>query len=417
MMGLTRKSGQILQAKRATLLTSRANSKIAKKRSEDILNANLTSDDILQESQNFLPYKDEIYNQLDNMGGKVSENENNVLTTQAYVLLESYRKLLEEASKSYTEYISDLNKQQITQKKIDAVAENFRTYINQRLLWASSSDFYSIKSITGSSNAIQWLIDKSNWKHLSNDLYTSITQKTTHWMLFVIVFIVSIFLQFFLPKQIKTINKYASQPQKDSIGITFAIVILVIIQAASIPFIICIVAYYVISVNTVHIFTKAICSGVISITSIGIIFSVIILLCNKNGIGIKNFQWHKVVCHFARKFLISFYITVIPFLFITVIIQNGLQNLNFRSTFGRSLALILTIIVMMFFILGIKNIRKLKNKARLVTLINKYYFLLNTIVTIIAGFLIVLSVAGYYFTAYAFAQNISTTFLLLIIIL
>jgi len=417
MMGLTRKSGQILQAKRATLLTNCADSKIAKKRNQDILNANLNSDDILQESQNFLPYKDEIYNQLDNMGGKVSENENNVLTTQAYILLESYRKLLEEVSKGYTEYIADLNKQQITQKNIDSASQDFRTYINQRLLWASSSPIYSISSITGSSKAVLWLVDKSNWKHVTSDIYTSIIQKTTFWILVIIMFIASISLQFFLPKQINSINKFASQPLKDSVGRTIGIVLLVIIQAGCIPFIINMAAYYILTMNTVHIFTRALCIGITSVTSIAIIFNVIIIFCKEDGVGIKNFKWSKIICAYIRKFLIVFFIIVMPFFFFTVILQNGLQNLNFRSTLGRSLSIIITFIVLILFVNGVKTIRNFRNKTGIVGWIKKYYLWLNIIIIALPVFLIVLSLVGYYFTAYEFAKNISSTFFLIIIIL
>ena len=116
--GLSRQSGQLLQSRRSTLLTSRADSRVAQKRRNKILNASLANDDLLQERQNFLVFKNKIYDQLDNLHEDLPQNQNAMLSTQAFLLLESNRKLLEETGKAYIKYLKILNSQEAAQKKI-----------------------------------------------------------------------------------------------------------------------------------------------------------------------------------------------------------------------------------------------------------------------------------------------------------
>ncbi len=289
MMGLNKKSGDLLQAKRAALLTSRADPSIARKRNDLILNANLANDDIIQEAQNFLPFKDEIYNKLDNIETKkLSAQLNNELTTNAFILLESYRKLLEESGKIYTKYIKTLNEQQLTQKKIDEKSKEFRDYINQRLLWTSSSSFYKFNSITGSVKTLKWFFNESNWNTFSKDIKSSIIQKPSAWSLLILGLLISIFLQFFLPKKINAINKYYSQPHKNSTSRTLVVVSLTVIQAICIPLMFYLIGKYLFDMRASHIFTRAISAGIVGVSLVSIVISLIALIGNDNGIGIRT---------------------------------------------------------------------------------------------------------------------------------
>ena len=417
MMGLTRKSGQLLQAKRGMLLTSRADPEIAKTRNESILTANLNSDDIVQEAQNYLPFKYNIYQELEKLEGKIPEEENNSLTTSAFMLLESYRKLLEDSGKNYTRYIKTLNEQTATQKKINGTAIDFKDYINQRLLWTSSSGIFTIGSLVNSSKAVHWLLDSSNWKIFIKDIHTSFIRKPTIWILIILAFIVSILLQFLLPKQINRINEFASQPKKDSAGRTIAVTILTILQAICIPLTIYAGALYISKMNAVHLFSRAICNGIIKATIAAIIFIIIIYFSKENGIGVKNFQWSKKLCSVLKKYIIFFLIITIPMVFLVVTVQNGPLGINFRSTLGRSLFILLTFIMLLFVVIGFKKIRSSKFDAKFVEWLKKNYVWVNAVPVTILLALIILSATGYYFTAYEFSLNITHTFQFLVIFL
>ncbi len=417
MMGLTKKSGAILQAKRAVLLTSRAYPEIVEKRNENILNANLKSDDLLQESQSYLPYKDKIYQELDNLPESIPENKLNTLSTTAFVLLESNRKLLENSGKSYAEYVKTLNSQTTAQKDIDKISKEFRNYINQRLLWTSSSDVYSLNDITGSSKAVLWLLNGSNWKSLIKDFSHSITINPMIWLLILLSFIVAVILQFLLPKRINKINIYTSKPMQDSAGRTITVVALGILQAICIPLVIGLSTLYFSKMPNIHLFARAMCIGIFKTAGMSIIFCIIIYFCRKDGIGITNFKWSEKICSIIRRDLKLLLYISIPLVFLITTIQNGLLNQNFRGSLGRTLASIFLIIILLFILKILKKIKKSKIQTKLVQWIKKSYLRVRLIAIAIPLLLIILAIAGYYFTIYEFALHIFKSFYLLIVFL
>ena len=415
LMGLTKKSGEILLAKRTVLLTSRAYPEIVKNRSNDILNANLKSDDLLHESQNFLPYKNKIYQGLDDLDGKkYPEQEINSLTTTAFVLVESYRKLLADAGKNYTAFISTLNNQTVTQKKINSLSQEFRDYINQRLLWTSSSDIYSFNNLTGSYVAVLWFINSSNWQIFIKDFNISFTQHPLIWVLFIIAFAVSVILQFQLPKQIAKINIYASKPKQDTAGRSISVVALGILKAICIPSTIFLASLYFSNMANINIFTKAICVGIYRTISLVIMFNIIIYFSKENGIGITNFDWSKKICATFRKDLKLFLYIIVPLVFLVVTFQNGPLNIDLRGTLGRTLAIVVFAIVLIFILQTLKKIKNIKVNSKYSEWIKKHYLWARILPTAILLALIILAFAGYYFTVFEFTKNISLTIYYLI---
>jgi len=156
MMGLTRKAGLWLQSRRETLRKSRADTKVALHRRNEILQSNLANDELIQERQDYLVLKNNIYEQLDNLESSLTPKENEELNMQAFLLLESRRKLLEETGASYGNYLKQLNGQEAAQKKIDHLSEEYRDFINQRLLWTQSADLISASDVKGSETVLRW---------------------------------------------------------------------------------------------------------------------------------------------------------------------------------------------------------------------------------------------------------------------
>ena len=129
MMGLTRKAGQWLQSRQETLRTSRANAKVAIQRRNEILRVNLANDELIQERQDYLVLKNSVYEQLENLETSLTPKQNESLTMQTFLLLESRRKLLEETGGSYNNYLKQLSAQETAQKKIDSLSEEYRDFI------------------------------------------------------------------------------------------------------------------------------------------------------------------------------------------------------------------------------------------------------------------------------------------------
>ena len=416
--GLSRKSGQLLQSRRSTLLTSRANSGVAQKRRNEILNTSLANDDLLQERQNYLVLKSKIYNQLDNIDADLTQSQNDMLSTQAFLMLESYRKLLEETGKSYIKHLKTLNSQEAAQKKIDALSKEYRSYINQRLLWTMSADVISPGDISHSGGAVVWLTSWSNWKQIANDFKLSVKQNPSIWGIFLLVLLVSPFLLPWFSRRISAIDKHVGKKGMDSIGKTFAAMLLTLLKTAWVPIVIYLSAWHLWHLPAAHNFTRAFCSGILSMAEAVIFIGLIIQLCRLQGIGRIHFEWSESVCDLVERSA-KILLFLVPILFLVVMIQNGPQQLGYRSTLGR-LLFILAMIPMAFVLA-----RALKADSPLMGAVgknrpggwlNKYRRVWSSAIIAIPIIFIILALIGYYFTTYELGANFGTTLWLLIIL-
>ena len=417
--GLSRKSGQLLQSRRSTLLTSRANSRVAQKRRNEILNTSLASDDLLQERQNFLVLKSKIYNQLDNIDADLTQGQNNMLSTQAFLMLESYRKLLEETGKAYIKYLKTLNSQEAAQKKIDALSKEYRSYINQRLLWTMSADVFSPGDISNSGGTLVWLTSFSNWRQIAKDFKLSVKQNPSIWGILLLALIASPFLLPWFSRRINAIDKYVGQIGVDSTGKTFAAMLLTLLKTAWIPLVIYLSANHLWHLPAAHNFTRAFCSGILSMAEAVILIGLIIQLCRPQGIGRIHFEWSESACDLVERSAKILLFILVPIFFLVVMIQDGPQQLGYRSSLGRML-FILAMIPMVFVLVRILKtgspLMEATGKNRSEGWLNKYRRGWSSAIIAIPIIFIILALIGYYFTAYELGANFGRTLWLLIIL-
>ena len=417
--GLSRQSGQLLQSRRSSLLTSRADSRVAQKRRNEILNASLANDDLLQERQNFLVLKGKIYNQLDNLDADLPQSQNDILSTQAFVLLESYRKLLEETGKAYIKYLKILNSQAAAQKKIDTLSKEYRNYINQRLLWTMSTDVLSPGDISHSGEALVWLTSWSNWRQIAKDFKLSVKQRPSIWGILLLALIASTFLLPWFGRRINAIDKHVGQIGMDSIGKTFVVMLLTLLKTAWIPFIIYLSARHLWHLPAAHNFTRAFCSGILSMAEAVILAGLIIHLCRPRGIGRVHFGWSESACGLIARSAKMLLFIFVPVLFFVVMIQAGPQDLDYRSTLGRLLfilAMIPVAIVLARAMGGSSPLIKAVTESRPDAWLNKYRRRWSSAIIAIPIIFIILALLGYYFTAYTLGANFGQTLWLLIIL-
>jgi len=417
--GLSRKSGQLLQSRRSTLLTSRADSRVAQNRRNEILNASLASDDLLQERQDFLVLKGKIYNQLDNLDADLTQGQNNMLSTQAFLMLESYRKLLEETGKVYIKHLKTLNSQETAQKKIDTLAKEYRSYINQRLLWTMSADVFSPGDISNSGGTLVWLTSFSNWRQIVKDFKLSVKQNPSIWGILLLALIASPFLLPWLGRRINAIDKHVGQIGVDSIGTTFVAMLLTLLKTAWIPLVIYLSANHLWHLPAAHNFTRAFCSGILSMAEAVILIGLIIQLCRPQGIGRIHFEWSESACDLIERSAKILLFILVPIFFLVVMIQNGPQQLGYRSTLGR-LLFILAMIPMVFVLARIlktgSSLMEATGKNRSEGWLNKYRRVWSSAIIAIPIIFIILALIGYYFTAYELGANFGQTLWLLIIL-
>ena len=407
MMGLTRKAGQWLQSRRETLRKSRANSKVALQRRNEILRVNLANDDLIQERQDYLVLKNKVYEQLDNLEASLSSQQNEVLTMQAYLLLESRRKLFEETGKSYLKYLKQLNGQEGAQKKLDTLSEEYRDFINQRLLWTQSADLVSPSDVNISKNVILWVFNPANWRIFLRDLGLSMGSGTTIWGLLLLGLLAVIFLK---PRIRRNILVHGGKASTEGMGGTLALMLWILIQTAGIPILLYLAVLHLKALPMGDYFTRAVCSGLAVALATVIFLRLTVRFCKKGGPGRTHFLWNEPVCDLVVRSAGTLLFFFVPLLFLVVMIQNGPQTQGFRSSLGRFLFLLSLIPVLFVFWRTLRKSSPLTqsiHQGRPDGWPSKYLPLWSTLVLLCPVALMGLTILGYYFTAYQLAWSLT----------
>jgi len=400
MMGLTRKAGQWLQSRRETLRKSRANPRVALQRRNEILRVNLANDNLIQERQDYLVLKNNIYDQLDNLEASLSPKQNEALTMQAFLLLESRRKLFEETGNSYINYLKKLNAQEVAQKKLDVLSREYRGFINERLLWTQSAELISPSDISVSEKVVVWMFNPTNWQKLLQDLDLSMGSRPAIWGLLVLGLLVVIFSK---PWIRRNIMSHGEKTSTEGMGGTLALMLWIVVQAAAVPIILYLAAIHLKALPTGDYFTRAVCSG-FAVTLMAVIFlRLTVQLCKQGGPGRTHFLWNEPVCDIMVRSAKTLLVLFVPLLFFVVMIQNGPQAQGFRSSLGRLLFLLsmVPMLLVLWRSFGKSSpLAKAIAQSRPDGRLSKHFPFWSTLVLLCPVALMVLTILGYYFTAY-----------------
>ena len=407
MMGLTRKAGQWLQSRRETLRKSRANPRVAHQRRNEILRVNLANDEMIQERQDYLVLKNNIYDQLDKLEASLSPKQNETLTMQAFLLLESRRKLFEETGKSYINYLKKLTAQEAAQKKLDVLSEEYRDFINERLLWTQSADLISPADVTLSENVLLWMFSPANWQKFLGDLGLSMGSRPAIWGLLVLGLFMVIFSKPWIRRSIKS---HGGKTSTEGMGGTLALMLWIVIQTAGIPVILYLAAIHLKALPTGDYFTRAVCSGLAVSLKAFILLRLTVQLCRQGGPGRTHFLWNASVCNSMVRSARTLLLLFVPLLFFAIMIQNGPQTQGFRSSLGRLLFLLSMVPMLLVLWRSIgrssplsQAVRERRPDGRL----SKYLPLWSTLFLLCPVALMVLTILGYYFTAYRLAWSLT----------
>ena len=416
MMGLTRKAGLWLQSRRETLRKSRANTKVALQRRNEILRVNLANDELIQERQDYLVLKNNIYEQLDNLESSLTPKQNEELNMQAFLLLESRRKLLEETGRAYNNYLKQLTAQETAQKKIDHLSVDYRDFINQRLLWTQSADLISPSGMKGSETVLGWIFNPANWGIFLGDLGLSMGSQPAVWGLLVLGLLALILSRSWIKRRMMA---HEGKSSTDGMGGTLALMSLTLIRTAGIPFVLYLGALHLWTLPMGNYFTRSVCAGLASTLEAFIFLRFLVQLCKKKGMGQTYFSWNPPVCALLVRSARTLLLLSLPVLFFVVMIQNGPQAQGFRSSLGRILFLFSVIPVLLVFWRCLRKSSPLVQairRGRPDGWLSKYLPLWSAVVLLCPVTLMVLPILGYYLTAYELGSSLAETGWLILIL-
>lgn len=197
---------------------------------------------------------------------------------------------LTKLSETYNRYISDLTALDTARRQLVLEAQQFSSFINERLLWIKSIPVIGAEDGTHFVNAIAWLISTSNWQPLISNLSLSIHAKPWLALIALMLLIGGFFLQKFCKKRLREIAKQTIKIRLDSIKLSFKALIYTALLAAVWPLLLYAIAWqlYTLPVTT---FSQALAGGLQAASTMLLIISFIRYSCLEYGLAGRHFRW------------------------------------------------------------------------------------------------------------------------------
>ncbi|MBQ0790249.1 MAG: mechanosensitive ion channel, partial [Cycloclasticus sp.] len=197
---------------------------------------------------------------------------------------------LTKLSETYNRYISDLTSLDTARRQLVLEAQQFSSFINERLLWIKSIPVIGVEDGAHFINAIAWLTSTNNWQPLINNLSLTIQAKPWLALIALMLLVGGFFLQKFCKKRLREIAKQTIKIRFDSIKLSFKALIYTALLAAVWPLLLYFIAWQL-SVLPATTFSLALAGGLQAASTMLLIISFIRYSCLEYGLAGRHFRW------------------------------------------------------------------------------------------------------------------------------
>lgn len=197
---------------------------------------------------------------------------------------------LTKLSETYNRYISDLTSLDTARRQLVLEAQQFSSFINERLLWIKSIPAISTQDGTHFIDSIAWLASTNNWQPLTNNLSVVIHTKPWLALIALVLLIGGFFLQKLCKERLREIAKQTIKIRLDSISLSFKALIYTSLLAAVWPLLLYFIAWQL-SVLPATTFSLALAGGLQAASTMLLIISFIRYSCLEYGLAGRHFRW------------------------------------------------------------------------------------------------------------------------------
>jgi potassium efflux system protein len=180
---------------------------------------------------------------------------------------------------------------EFTEQKLVNTAEDFGELLDRHLLWIRSSKPVRIGDIQKLQVSLGWFFVSDFWGQLFKDLGRSFRQKTSFWIIGLLIGLFLIVSRRWARRKLKDIAECVEQQVEDSFLLTIKALGLTVLLAAVWPFMLVFPSIQLISLHAPGPFSTGIAGGLIYATRPLIFMVLFYNICRQHGLAQVHFQW------------------------------------------------------------------------------------------------------------------------------
>jgi potassium efflux system protein len=225
----------------------------------------------------------------------LSEINRESLDLKIRELVANRRDIIHKLKSGYNRIFKLLQDIEFTEQKLVTTAEDFGELLDRHLLWIRSSKPVSIGDLHNLQVSLGWFFEPANWGQLFKDMGRSFRQRTTVWIIGLLMGLFLIVSRGWARRKLKSIAECVEQQVEDSFLLTMKALGLTVLLAAVWPFLLAFPAIQLTSLRQAAPFSTGIAGGLIYATRILIFSTLFYHICRKYGLAQVHFQWPESV--------------------------------------------------------------------------------------------------------------------------
>jgi potassium efflux system protein len=327
--GLGHPSGQLLRRRRSKLASVSELSRNASERTELLKNVTFTQYEYQDSRRDTLDVEEaskQIIAELGIVDDKALEND-------LRGLLDKKREYIVALSNDYDTYGKLLLELSDSEKQLIDVTREYRSFIDQRVIWIQSTFPLSVSDLAPSADAMKWLVNIENWSNCLNGLRSPSVADLIVKILFFLTVILLFAFRPAIKRRLTVVNQHANRRGLTDFAPTVNAVILTVCLALVWPSILCMLGWSLMK-NTSN-FSMALGASLLPFAILWFCVDLAIRICRENGLGDMNFNWNRYLVRLTRSTLQWFICVCSPFWLVSVFFLKQDANSLWSTSLGR----------------------------------------------------------------------------------
>jgi small-conductance mechanosensitive channel len=309
---------------------------------------------------------------------------------------------------------------ELERQQANKLIQQYLAWIDERVIWIRSASIPSVNDISKSRKSLAWLFASDNWKQLFTDL-ANITHNK--WFGFVPIAAIILLALYVSRNRLKGVlvrhGERASKKHCSLIRPTIYSILITILLSAFWPMLVLLIGWLLESSSTSLSFTHVIGH---SLFLVGLYIASLELLrmtVTEGGLAECHFGWPDKSRRHLKWTIRTFYAVSIPLVFVQAVFQTQ-SNEDYRNTFGRLISCLLFLVLMgylhrLFRPRGVVFQQMALNNQLMG--LYRLRHLIHLAAVLIPFSLLVLSISGYYYTAYQLGACLEQSLSIVVVVI
>ncbi|WP_186775521.1 mechanosensitive ion channel domain-containing protein [Rubripirellula tenax] len=241
-----------------------------------------------------------------------------------------YLTTLQSLSKNYNKYFQQLSELDFAENHLIVASEEYRTFLNEHVLWIRSNGFFDWQSITDAVEGFSEIARPASWADVGRSIWIDAFTRPWLYGLGSLALLLMMPARYRGRKQLIEFGKIAERPTCTEFSVTVRAAMMTVIMAIVWPAVLLFLGWRLIaSPLSVH-FPMSVGRGLVATAAVLMLLNVVRHACREHGLAASHFGWPARVTDLLRRTMRMQRFLLLPFVFVVTMLRElgGLDTNN-----------------------------------------------------------------------------------------